>query len=296
MSDLYFVDTHVHYWDLDDPKLHYLWLAPGWIHPLLGDIREIKSPLYGAEQFIAETRNPGLADAAMEVRKVVHVQAALGIEDPVEETAWLQAAADRTGFPHAISAYVNLKDAGAEAMIERHMGFANLRGIRDFSDGDYLVNDDFHRGYALLGKHNLVCDLDCLWENMEKARNLALKFPDVTIALGHAGFPQERDADYFASWKKGMATIAEAPNVVCKISGLGMRDPHWTVESWRPWVLHCVETFGVDRCCFGTNWPVDRMYSSYQAVVAAYDELTRDLSETERHALFHGTAERVYRI
>jgi predicted TIM-barrel fold metal-dependent hydrolase len=38
MADLPFVDTHIHLWDLGRPDLHYSWLQPGVLHPILGDI------------------------------------------------------------------------------------------------------------------------------------------------------------------------------------------------------------------------------------------------------------------
>ena len=93
-----------------------------------------------------------------------------------------------------------------------------------------------------------------------------------------------------------MRTLAEAENVQCKISGLGMIDNEWTVDSLRPWVLHYIEAFGVDRCYFGTNWPVDRMYSDYRSVIDAYAQIIGDLSGDEQVALFSGNAERIYRI
>ena len=76
-----------------------------------------------------------------------------------------------------------------------------------------------------------------------------------------------------------MIAVAEAPNVVCKISGLGMRDHDWTVASNRRWVLTCIDIFGPARCVFGTNWPVDKLFSSYEVLIDAYTELIADFSE-----------------
>ena len=81
-----------------------------------------------------------------------------------------------------------------------------------------------------------------------------------------------------------------------KISGLGMCDPHWTVDSIRPWVMTCIETFGVERSFFGTNWPVDRLYSSYPDVLNAYAAIIAGFSRTEQEALFFANAERIFRI
>jgi predicted TIM-barrel fold metal-dependent hydrolase len=97
-------------------------------------------------------------------------------------------------------------------------------------------------------------------------------------------------------WKRELTDLAEAPNVVIKISGLGMCDNTWTVDSIRPWVLTCIEAFGTERSFFGTNWPVDRLYSSYPDVVNAYAQIIRDFSKDEQVALFSGNAERIFRI
>jgi predicted TIM-barrel fold metal-dependent hydrolase len=289
MARLPFVDTHVHYWDLKDPSLRYAWLERDWVHPILGDIDGLKVLKYMAEQFAAETRFQNVA-------KAVHVQAAIGIEDPVQETRWLQEQADRTGFPQGIVAHCDLTSPGAAATIEQHLHYPNLRGIRDFGQGDYLADPTWQQGYGLLARHNLVFCLDVVPENLPKARALAEKYPDVVLCIDHAGFPRARDAEYFEMWKRGMEQAAVAPNTVCKVSGLGMCDNAWTVDSIRPWVLTCIEAFGSDRTFFGTNWPVDRLYSSYCDVLDAYETIIAELGDAEQTALFSANAERIFRI
>jgi predicted TIM-barrel fold metal-dependent hydrolase len=289
VARLPFVDTHVHYWDLKDPSLKYAWLERDWVHPVLGDIDGLKVLKYMAEQFIAETR-------FQNVSKCVHVQAAIGIADPVEETRWLQEQADRTGFPHGIVAHCDLASADAAETLERHMASPNMRGVRDFGQGDYLVDPAWRQGYGLLARHDLVFCLDVLPENLGKARELAEAYPDVVLCIDHAGFPRARDTEYFEMWKRGMREAAGAPNVVCKVSGLGMCDNAWTVDSLRPWVLACIDAFSTDRTFLGTNWPVDRLYSSYGDVLDAYERIIGDLSGPEQEALFAQNAERVFRI
>ncbi len=93
-----------------------------------------------------------------------------------------------------------------------------------------------------------------------------------------------------------METVADADNIRCKISGLGMAEPNWTAESIRPYVLHCIETFGVERSFFGSNWPVDWVFSTYDYLVDAYHEITADFTEDERAALFSKNAETIYNI
>ena len=290
MAKLDFVDPHVHFYDMQHPELFYAHWQPGVPHPTLGwQIQKLAERNYLAEDYIAETRNAN-------VTKAVHVQAAIGSKDPVKETEWLQEAADRTGFPHGIIAYADLRDPIVEGVLERHCEYPNMRGIRDFSYGDYLVEPDFHRGFALLEKYNLVASINARWQDMEKLRNLAARFPNIIIVVDHTGAPEERSEEYFKKWKRGMAMAAEASNIRWKISGLGMGDNNWTVASIRPYVLESIETFRVDRCFFATNWPVDWLWSSYDAVVDAYTEIVADFGHDEQVAMFSKNAEQLYRI
>jgi predicted TIM-barrel fold metal-dependent hydrolase len=73
-------------------------------------------------------------------------------------------------------------------------------------------------------------------------------------------------------------------------------DWRWTVESIRPFVLQTIEAFGVSRCMFASNFPVDKLYSDFDALYAAFREITRSFSAEERRQLFHDTAARYYRL
>jgi predicted TIM-barrel fold metal-dependent hydrolase len=289
VAKLPFVDTHVHFWNLKDPNLRYAWLDRDWDHPVLGDIDGLKVLKYLAGHYISETR-------FQNVSKCVHVQAAIGSDDPVEETRWLQEQADRLGFPHGIVAHTDLAGADAEETLDRHLESANMRGVRDFGADGHLDDPAWEAGYALLARNDLVFCLDVLPENLGQARALAERHPDVVLCIDHASFPRQRGDDYLQMWRRGLDEAADAPNVVIKISGLGMCDNAWTVDSLRPWVLGCIEAFGVERSVFGTNWPVDRLYSSYGDVVNAYEEIIADFSAGEQEALFSKNAERIFRI
>ena len=290
MNKLEFVDTHVHLYDMQHPELVYGHWQPSEPHPVIGwQIRKLAEKNYVAEDYIAETRNAN-------VTKAVHVQAAFGNPDPVTETEWLQEAADRTGFPHGIVAHADLRDPGVERVLERHYESPNMRGIRDFSYGDYLVEPDYHRGFALLEKFNLVSSMPVEWQHMENLRALANKFPNIMIVVDHTAFPTERTDEYFENWKRGVAIAATSDNIRWKISGLGMADHKWTIDSIRPYVLTSIETMGVDRCFFATNWPVDWLFSTYDEVINAYTEIISDFTRDEQTALFSKTAEKLYRI
>jgi predicted TIM-barrel fold metal-dependent hydrolase len=289
MAHLPLVDTHVHFYELNRDDLRWEWLEPDFVDPIMGNIDGIKALRFTADEFLSETRFAN-------VSKIVHVQAALGSEDPVNETRWLQAMADRTGVPQGIVAECHLAADDYAAVLAHHAEYANVRGIRDFGEGEYLVDPAWQRGYRELAKWGWVCCLDSDPDRYRQAADLARAVPDVVLCLDHAGFPRRRDQAYFEYWREELRTLAECENAVVKISGLGMCDSSWTLESLRPWVSTCIEVFGVGRAFFGTDWPVDRLFSSYPDVVNAYAELIAEYSDDERVALFSGNAERIFRV
>jgi predicted TIM-barrel fold metal-dependent hydrolase len=289
VADITFVDTHFHLHDLKRPELRYAWLERDAVHGFLGNIDALKAQHYWIDDYIAEIRFAN-------VPKAVHVQAALGTADPVDETKWLQAFADTTGYPHGIVAECHLADADAEAALERHMRYANVRGIRDFGRDRYLVDPAWRAGFKFLDRHNLVSCIDTRIHLFDDLLDLAAAFPNIRICVDHCGIPEARDEAYFRRWSAAIGKLARADNVVMKISGLGMMDRLWTVDSFRPWVLGSIEAFGVDRVVFGTNWPVDRMFSSYPDVINAYAKIISGFSRDEQTAMFSGNAEKLFRI
>lgn len=290
LNRLPFVDTHVHFHDLRHPHLHYSWLlADAPDDPDMGDYGAIKSERYWADDFIGETR-------FQNVERIVHVQAGMDGEDPVEETRWLQAFHDRLGVPHAIVAYADLGAHDVRRVLDRHLESPLVRGIRDLRYDDYLSDARWEAGFAALGELGLVCCDDPLLEHVPAAISLAGRHPEVTFCIDHALFPRRRDRDYYERWREALHGLAAVPSTVVKISGLGMCDHAWTPDSLRPWVLACIEEFGVDRAFFATNWPVDRLYSSYGDLLDAYAEIISDFSQSDQRALFNETAKRIFSI
>jgi predicted TIM-barrel fold metal-dependent hydrolase len=290
MAPLEFTDTHVHMHAHGVPGLRYQWLEFGAPEDEdLGDYGAIRAERYEAEDFLAETRFHNVA-------RVVHVQAAPGTPDPVAETKWLQAAADRTGVPHGIVAGADLCAPDRDDVLRRPLELPALRGIRDLRYDGYLTDARWEQGFARLGELGLVCCDDPLLEHCGAAAALAERHPETTFCIDHAGFPRRRDRAYFRQWRQGLAALAAVPSTVVKISGLGMVDHAWTVDSLRPWVLACIELFGTERSFFGTNWPVDRLFSSYGDVIDAYAQIISGCSDAEQRALFSGNANRIFSL
>jgi predicted TIM-barrel fold metal-dependent hydrolase len=251
------VDAHHHLWGLK--RNVYPWLRPKTAH-LAGDLAPICNS-YLLPDFLADAQGQELAKSA-------HVQAEIDRVDPVKETAWLQALADDPasgGSPHGIIAFADLADAGVESVLERHCRYPNVRGVRYLLDyeegeplycaatrGDWLPDDRWRAGYALLGKYRLSFDLQIWRQQMADAAELAHAFPDTLVILNHTGMPRSRGPAYVADWRQSVQTLAQAPNVAVKISGLPMFHHDWTPELIRPLVLDTIEIFGTGRCMFAS--------------------------------------------
>jgi predicted TIM-barrel fold metal-dependent hydrolase len=288
-APLELVDTHIHLWDLRTPSLTYDWLDSGKPHEILGDTSGLRTTRYGVDEYLAETR-------FAHVRQAVHVQAAIGTRDPVAETRWIQALADQRGWPHAAVAYCDLAAADADQVLARHLESPVVRGIRETDPADFLDDPSWRRGYRRLGRLGLVYFHELGWPRMPLARRLAADHPDTILCVDQAGMPLTRDAEYFRHWRAGLTQLAAEPNVICKISSLGMGDRCWTTESLRPWVRAAIEAFGPDRCMIGSNWPVDRMFSSYPDLICAYRAIIADLTTEQQAMVLSRTAGRVLRL
>lgn len=288
-----FIETHHHLWELD--RFHYDWLTdPGWPghNALLGDYKMIRSTIGAPWRFFKEFYGQN-------VIKSVHVEAAYAGPDAVEETVWLDAVAREHGYPHALVVFCDIEQDDGEAQLDRHLASSDLvRGVRIRAHPDDPDTAAFKRGYAALGARGLSYELNASPGKLLNGRAVAAAHPGVAVILGHAGFPVQRDDDYFQQWKSEISQLAEVEHVAAKVSGFGMADNHWTIESIRPWVLHMIEAFGPNRIMFGTNWPVDILYATYLEQVDAYRSIIAEagFSRDEQEDMLYRNAERFYRI
>lgn len=282
-----FIDTHHHLWDFDT-------FSPSWLaveapsNALIDDYSPIQKP-YEVTDLMRDFEGSN-------VIKSVHIQTGYSGVNPAEETAWLQVIADSHGFPHGIIGYSDLTSKDVVSDLATHMELPNMRGVRNLVAPEELLTPEFDHGLSALEDMNLVYDLSVTWEGMEIAKQVATAHPDLQFILGHTGMPTGRSVEYFECWSDGLGQLSQAPNVAIKISGLGLADHDWSVDTIRPWVLTAIEYFGIERCMFGTNWPVDKLFSSYKMLVDSYRSLVSGFSHSEQNALLWENAERLYRL
>lgn len=178
-----------------------------------------------------------------------------------------------------------------------------------------LLDAKFREGFAWIGKLGLSFDAWMYHTQLHDLADLAKAFPDTPIILDHVGGPlgigpyAGKRSEVFEDWKRGIAAVAACPNVVVKLGGLTMpmcgfdwhkqsKPPTSSelAEANGPYYRYCIEQFGVNRCMFESNFPVDKISCSYTVLWNSFKRMTQDCSASERAALFHDTAVRAYRI
>jgi len=290
------IDAHHHVWRLADLP----WLAGPPVPRIFGDYQALRRD-YPIEDYLAAAQPAGVV-------KSVYIQVNVAPGAEVDEVAWVQSVADRAGFPHAIVGYADLASPSLADTLDRQRAHANLRGIRQqlhwhatpryrFAARPDLMNDPAWRaGLRQLETRGLSFELQLFAGQMSDAAALARDVAGVTFVLQHAGMLEDRSPDGWARWRDGMRQLAACPNVVAKLSGLGTFEHACSAALWRPVIEETIALFGADRCLFGSNFPIESLWTRYQEIVAVTTECLARCTAAERRAIFHDNARRVYRL
>lgn len=180
---------------------------------------------------------------------------------------------------------------------------------------DLLLDPTFRTGLGELGRRGLSFDAWLYHHQIPQLTDLARAYPEVTIIFDHFGGPlgigpyEGRREEIYADWQRNVAELARCPNVYAKLGGLVMpingfgfhkRDTPATsdelVAATGRYYRHAIDVFGVERCMFESNFPVDKQSCSYHVLWNSFKKLVADASETEKQRLFHDTAVEAYRI
>jgi L-fuconolactonase len=279
------VDAHVHLWDPARTDWY-----PYLSHPPTqgdGDASRMYRR-FDIEAYRAEA-------ARWNVEKFVNVAAATGGHS-IEETVELDRDADAHGGPDAIVGGLPPTDTVAEAieLLDRQMTASRFRGVRPMGAHQGPLPDAgvLHA----LQERNLLFELMTHPDQLSAAAAQLAGFDDLVVVVEHTGWPRSNSDEERALWRVGIDALAGlGDNVVCKLSGLAMPLASTRAADLRPWLDYAIEAFGVDRCLFASNFPVDAMYGTFDELYEAFDAVTAGIDDESRSRLFASNAERVYR-
>ena len=318
--DLPICDPHHHLWDFRAARIPYQRYL---LHELAADItsgHNVRSTVF------VEARSMYRADGPEEMRPVGEVEFVQGLAAASANGLY---GPGRAAAPIIGHANLNLGDQVEPVLQALQAASPNrFRGIRHSVTWDaevantaahnaqgQLGADNFRAGARLLAKMGLSLEGWLYFRQLTELADFAKAVPDLTIILNHVGgliregIYANRDDEILPIWRSGIAAVAACPNVVIKLGGMGMPangfDWHTRTqpigseelaESMAPFMNYCIEQFGPERCMFESNFPVDKVSFSYNIMYNAFKRLSKDYSATERAAMFHDTAARVYKI
>jgi predicted TIM-barrel fold metal-dependent hydrolase len=295
------IDPHCHLWDLGMDR--HPWLRPtGGAIQALGDLDAIRSN-YLVDDYRRDAANQYVVGS-------VHIEAAWDrADDPLAEIEWLETLDKSSGVAVRYIGFADLAAPDAGAVLDRLSAIKRCVGVRQmlswhpteaakrFATRPGIADEaDFRRGVALLARHGQLLELMLYPYQAEELTRLARDFPNQAFIVNHCGSPIDRDREGMTRWRTGLKLLGSAPNVQIKISALTAYDPSPTPESLREVALHCIDCFGADRSMFGSDFPVGRLWTSFDAIFDCFKAAVRDFSEAEQFALFHDNARRAYRI
>lgn len=282
------VDSHIHFWD----RSKNFFASPS---------REQRKAFGTTGENVAHRRHYGPADyraEAGDVSKVVWVTATLAPQGVTPEIAWISELADDEPMIAGIVGSVDpgLSPSERKAELAAQASFGRFRGVRVLTGLDHAspTADEYMRMLADVGARY---DLVAHQETMTDAAHLAEQHPDVPFVLEHCGWPtRPADPGYVAAWREGISALASVGSVHCKLSGLAMTLRTFDVDAQRPFLEHCLESFGVDRCMVGSNFPVDAKYGRFDELIELYRAVTAGLGVSAQQKLFAYNAERFYDV
>jgi predicted TIM-barrel fold metal-dependent hydrolase len=287
------IDAHHHIWRQQDLP----WLVGPMLPRIFGPYEAIRRD-YPIGEYLGDIARSG-------VTRSVYVQANWAKEHFEEEVAFVQKTADEAGWPHAIVGYADLMVDDVRPQLDRLQAYPLLRGIRmqlhwhenpqyRFAARPELMRSpQFRHNMKYLADYGLSFDLQVFAGQMADAADLAAEFPQTTFILQHAGMLEDLSAIGRAAWRSGMLKLARQPNVVSKLSGLGTFIHAVDGRQIGAIARETIGMFGPERCLFGSNFPIEKLWTSYAELIAAHRAA---VPEAAQAAVFNDTARRVYRL
>jgi predicted TIM-barrel fold metal-dependent hydrolase len=271
------IDTHLHL--IYQDRLHYPWLAKV---PALNRNFPLK-------EYLVQARDLGIETA-------LHMEVDVAKADQEAETAFV------TGLgPPVAGAIASCRPESDRfaAALEQIAATPRVRGLRRIlhtSHDDLALHAPFAENLRRLPAYDLSFDLCVLARQLPIATKLARSCPEVRFVLDHCGMP-EVESQALSPWRENIRQMAELPNVACKISGVvAYAGANWKTEDLRPFVEHCIQSFGWDRVVWGSDWPVCTLTADLPRWVQASRDLTSGCSDSEIERLFNLNARRLYRL
>jgi predicted TIM-barrel fold metal-dependent hydrolase len=288
---------------------------------------------YMAKEFMYDINNRGGKTGGHNIAKTVYLECGWhtpSVEEalkPVGEVNMvLSVNKQHPNICQGIVAHANLSLPDVAKTLDAYAKLPPVKGIRcniaqtddvaitSPEPKDLARSDEFKRGFGLLHKYGFTFDTWMYHEQIPALIDLVTEFPDTVVIADHVALPlgigSYKAEETFPTWEQGMRQLARASrNVYVKLSGLGMCQPGFRfdekdkppssaelAEAWAPYFKVCIDAFGIDRCIFASNFPVDKTSCDYTILWNAFKLFAQNFSAADKRKLFYENARRVYRL
>jgi L-fuconolactonase len=273
------IDAHQHFWRYD-PRQH------SWINDDMAVIRRDYFP----GDLESELKNHG-------INGTVAVQA----DETDDETDFLLALAEKNDFIKGVVGWINMHSPELELALEKYKDAKKLKGFRCIMQGvpdeKYLTNRVFSDNLKKISIAGYTYDLLVYHKQLPKLIKMTDMLPDSALILDHIAKPDIKNKQ-FNTWKENIKTISAHPGIYCKLSGMITEADfkNWKYDDLMPYMEISAEYFGVDRLCFGSDWPVCLVAGSYKQVFEVVNKFVSQLSVDEQSKIFGKNATDFYKL
>ena len=273
------IDSHQHFWQVG--RFDYPWMSSD-----LG-------VLY--RDYLPDDLAPILQQNG--VKQTVLVQAS----NSVAESRWLLDLADANSFIAGVVGWVDLIGVEIDAQLDELCVHRKFKGVRHLVESepndDWLVQPAVLAGLRKLSARGLSYDLLVHTRHLRYVPQVVERCPDLALVIDHLAKPPIARHE-IKEWSEALKSVARHSNIHCKLSGL-VTEANWS--SWqandlRPYVEYVLELFGADRMMFGSDYPVCLLAASYDRVLGSFQEILKDISDSDRDKIFSKNAARFYRL
>jgi len=223
----------------------------------------------------------------------------------------LKEVAKNHGYPQGLVAKADFYDPKIKEKLAFQAKYPQVKGVRYLLNwdenpkyrmaerGGEMTDPKWRESFALLEKYNFSFDLHIWPHQVDDAADLIKNFPNIQFIVDHTGLHKgylDESNEALEQWKLCLKKLATFSNVNLKISGLSMTHHSVDVQTFFPFVTGAIDAFGVDRVMFASNFPVDKMQTSYSNLVNTIKECVKSFSKNDQKKIFHDNAIRIYRL
>ena len=273
------IDAHQHFWEYQ-PVKH------AWINDEMSLIRK---------NFLPEDLFPILKKHKIDGSIVVQA------DESIEETMFLLSLSEKFDFIKGVVGWADIKSPSSIDQIHASQRYKKLLGYRCIMQGQadeaYLTNQIFIKNVASLSELGFTYDLLIYHHQLPSLIKFVSQLPDNRMILNHIGKPDIKTKK-FKDWKENIRLLANHPKIYCKLSGMITEADFkkWSYEEMVPYLDTVGEYFGVDRLCYGSDWPVCLVAGNYEKMISVIERWSSQLSVEAQNKIFGMNTCRFYNL